>query len=229
MTIKIAVFTEGYTEQEFVVRLIKEIIGKRTVDFHMFSQEYGSLTYVTAVNSGALTPDFEVMVANCNTDNQVKPQIIETYNNLVTRGYHHIIGLRDIFPLTLVDLANVEAVLYEGLPAGNVPITIHLSVLEVEAWFLEEVTHFQKIDPTITDQMIINGGFDHHSIRAISLAHPSKTLDQIYKLVSKRYTKQKNRISRTVRALSYEEIYLNVRQKDTYLDSFIQTLENSLF
>jgi hypothetical protein len=229
MTRKIAVFVEGFTEQEFAVRVIKEIIGKRTVDFQMFVQEFGSLAYVTAELSGEPHPEFEIMIANCCTDNQVKSKIIETYKNLVALDYHYIIGLRDIFPLTLDELADVQTELTNSLPIGAVPISIHLAVLEIESWFLEEITHFEKIDPAITQQMIISNGFDFNAIRASNLAHPSRTLDNIYKSVNKRYAKKKSQISRTVKSLSYEEIYVNVRQKDNYLDGFISILEHSLF
>lgn len=229
---KIAVFVEGLTEQEFTIQLLTEIAGIRGINFEIKKQHGGTLSFVEMRSSPANPPQpasIYVLVVNCCTDNQVKTQIRDQYNSLSTAGYSLIVGLRDIYPFQHHEIQDIEAALPIGLPTGNLPIRMHLAVLEIEAWFLEELTHFEKIHSTITGDTLINNGFDYRTTRAHTLPHPSETLDNIYKAGGARYQKKRRQIQKTVTALSYEELYVNARQKAPSLDSFISSLEAGLF
>lgn len=224
---KLAVFVEGLTEQEFVIRLLNELAGKRGISFNIQKQHKGHLSLVELRSHP--NPDVEVLIANCDTDNQVKSQIADRYQSLISAGYSLIIGLRDVHPLTHQDIPKLTKYMTTGLPHGSLPIHMHLAVLEVEAWFLEELTHFERIDQNISKAEILAGGFDFESVRAFDLQNPAKILDNIYKCVGKRYTKQRNRIQRTIEALSYDDMYINVRQKSPSLDRFLSSLEVGIF
>lgn len=227
MTKKLAVFVEGLTEQEFVIRLLKELAGKRGITFNVQKQHKGHLSFVELRSHP--NPDAEVLIANCDTDNQVKSQIAEQYCSLNKAGYSLIIGLRDVHPLTHLDIPKLLKYMSTGLPHDGAPIHLHLAILEVEAWFLEELTHFERIAPNITKADLSASGFDSEKIRAFDLEHPAKVLDDIYKRAGKRYTKQRNRIQRTIDALSYEEVYVKVRPKAPSLDGLIGSLEAGIF
>lgn len=232
MSRKLAVFVEGYTEQEFVIRLLAELAGKRGVEFQIHSQHRGRLSFVEIRKTPIGTTSAElihVLVANCQNDAQVKSQIKDQYNSLLSAGYSLVVGLRDVYPLTHGDIPGLERLLLTGLPAGALPIRIHLAVLEVEAWFLEELSHYHRIDTNIALDSLGANGFDFNNSRADNLPHPAETLDNIYKTVGKRYAKRTNQIQRTVNALSYEELYVSTRHKAASLDGFISTLEVGLF
>lgn len=215
------------SEQEFTIRLITELVGKHNVAFEIHRQDNGYLSLVEL--RAHLTPSIHVLVANCCADNQVKSQISDQYRSLQSAGYSLIIGLRDVYPLGHADIPKLEANLNIGLPTGIPAIRMHLAILEIEAWFLEELTHFERIDPNLTLPIVIANGFDYLNVRAADLPNPAMTLDGIYRVVGKRYKKITRHIQRTVGALSYDEMYINVPSKAPSLNNFISSLEEGIF
>ncbi|QEM68235.1 DUF4276 family protein [Geobacter sp. FeAm09] len=224
---RLAIFVEGLTEQEFVIQLLKEIAGRRQITLEIRKQSCGHLTLVEIQTQPS--PDFYILVVNCCNDDQVKSQIIDQHASLKAAGYSMIIGLRDVYPFQHSDITKLQSCLYAGLPVDHPSINLHLAIMEVEAWFLEEINHFKNIDPKITESELVNNGFDININLASDLPHPAETLDNIYKAVGKRYIKDKKRIQRTVNALSYEELYINVRSKSTSFDGFLTSIEHGLF
>ena len=183
MTKKFAVFVEGLTEQEFTIRLLTELAGNHGIAFEIHRQDRGYLSLVDFIPHES--PVIHVLVANCCNDGQVKSQIKDQYNSLKSAGYSLIVGLRDVYPFTHNDIADLEKSLLIGLPTGSLPIHLHLAIMEIEAWFLEEITHFSRIDNKITSAELIASGFDVNSTCACDLPHPAETLDKIYKSVGK--------------------------------------------
>lgn len=225
---KIAVFVEGLTELEFVWSLIRSVCGQRGIDLEIRQQSHGRLVFVSLDKVPAATT--YVLIVNCQTDGQVKTQIRDQYNSLVLADYTHIIGLRDVFPLGHADIPKLQSALATGLPTGGqVPVEMHLAILEVESWFLDEITHFQRIDPSLTLASITAGGFDIVGTLGEVWENPAQTLDNIYKLCGKRYKKKKNHIQRTVNSLSPDELYVNVRLRAPSFDRFLASLECALF
>lgn len=229
MTKKIAVFVEGLTEQEFTLKLITELTGRRNISFEIAMQRNGHLSTVEVRKKNTATPEIHILIANCCCDNQVKSQIRDQYNNLLSVGYSMIIGLRDVFPFSHSEIPDLEENLYTGLPNGAVPIKIHLAIMEIEAWFLEEITHFQRIDSKLSKQSLVDNGFNPLTTRAHELPNPARTLDDIYSTVEKRYQKSRRQIQRTVNSLSYEELYTNVRSNSPSLDQYVSCLEDAVF
>jgi hypothetical protein len=229
---KLAIFVEGLTEQEFTIRLLTELAGKRGMNFEIQEQYRGTLSF-RELRSFHIPEQhhqpISILVANCRADNQVKSQIIDNYKSLTLQGYSLIVGLRDVYPFVHDDIKTLEEGLLTGLPIGSIPIHIHLAIMEIEAWFLEEMTHFKVIDSNITSQALIDCGFDYENSRAYSLHHPTEILEKIYQTVGKGYGKNLPHIKRTVEAISYEELYLNTCSKAPSLNKFIASLENGLF
>lgn len=225
---KIAVFVEGLTELEFIWSLINSICGQRGIDVEVHEQYQGRLVFVSLEKALAATT--YVLIVNCRTDGQVKTQIRDNYASLVSANYTHIIGLRDVFPLGHADISKLESALATGLPTGGqVPVEMHLAILEVESWFLDEITHFERIDPALTVASLAANGFDVVATPGEAWTNPAETLDSIYKLCGKRYRKRLRHIRRTINALSPEELYVNVRSRAPSFDGFLASLERALF
>jgi hypothetical protein len=147
-------------------------------------------------------------------------------------GYSAVIGLRDVYPSPRADIPSIQAVLAHGLPNNPVISEMHLAIMEVEAWFLSETTHFERVSETLKLPFIVGSGFDIVSNFGDSWEHPTEMLDRIYKLASMSYidrhgSKTRQRILRTINALSYEEIYITVRQQLPALDDFLTSVENA--
>ncbi len=227
MTKKFAVFVEGLTEQEFTIRLMTELAGKHGIEFEIHRQNKGYLSLVNFIPHES--PVIHVLVANCCNDEQVKSQIKDQYESLKSAGYSLVVGLRDVYPSTHNEISILERNLLVGLSIDTLPVHLHLAVMEIEAWFLEELTHFYRIDEKITDTKIISNGFDFNAIQASELPHPAETLEKIYQSVGKGYSKNKRQLQRTIDALSYEDLYVNTYQKAPSLEKFINSLEKGLF
>lgn len=224
---KIAIFVEGLTEQEFVQSFLKSLYGSK--GFHLqIKKQFGGKLLLEVDNPAPGTTDF-VLLVNCQTDNQVKSQIREQYPTLVSAGYSCIIGLRDIYPDLHHTLPKYKAALRVSLPVGKVPIFMHLSVLEIEAWFLDELTHFQRIDPALTITAIVASGYDLLNVTGEQWEHPADTLDNIYRLAGKRYRKKTRHIQRTINALCPEELYVTVTGRAPHFAQFLATLEAAIF
>lgn len=226
--IKIAIFVEGLTEQEFFSRLLKELAGQRRLQIEVSQQFQGTLQ-VHISTSGAMNPvDWHILIANCQNDDQVKTQIVDNYQSLAAGGYAYIIGIRDAFPLTHADLPSLTANLQTGLPNGAVPIEIHLAVMETETWFLEEHTHFSRIDQGLTHAAIKAAGFDISAARAEDIPNPAAILNAIYQSVGKAYKKTRRQIQRTVDAIDYQRLGTDVRKRSPSLAAVLGTLETAL-
>ncbi|MDQ6979636.1 MAG: DUF4276 family protein [Mariprofundaceae bacterium] len=228
MARKFAIFVEGLTEQIFTIRLLSELASNHHIEFKVREQYKGRLgnsKFISIMENGS--PFVHVLIANCCNDEQVKTQIKDQYDSLTANGYNLIIGLRDVYPLTHSDIKQLTKHLFTGMPNASVPVHFHLAILEIEAWFIEEQSHFSRIDKNITISQLASHGVTPEGL-ASDLSHPAEMLDLIYQSVGKRYNKEKNQIERTIDALSYEELYINTRYKAPSLDGFITSLEEGL-
>ena len=219
------------TEQEFVVELVKSLVGNRNIEFSLGYQWKGQICIQSV--AGPLNPEFFVLVVDCRHDGQVKTQIIDRYNSLIANGYTSILGLRDVYPFQQYEIPKLRKGLDFGIPSNPINPTIHLAEMEVEAWFLGEMTHFERIHKDLTIPLIESNGFQISKIPADQWPHPTKVLDDIYTLSGRRYLKDgkkiKKRVQRTLRALSIDEFYVNVRGALPALDVFITDVEAALF
>lgn len=224
---KVAIFLEGQTEVEFVRHFIEAICGRRAVTYSFSKQVGGRIEHVEIQHADDAV--VFVMLVNCQNDDQVKTQIKEQYDSLVRAGYTKIIGLRDVYPLKFSDVDKIERHLQTGVPKGKVDATMYLAVMEVESWFLDEITHFQRIDQQLTEASVVSAGYDIVNLRGKDWEHPAETLDAIYKLAGKRYRKKLRYIKRTVGALCANELYVSVRGRSESFDRFVTGLEDALF
>ena len=87
-------------------------------------------------------------------DELVQSDIRDSCESLAKKNYQKILGLRDVYPKTFADIPKLELGLKYGIPTKYFPIHIILAIMEVEAWFLAETTHFSRIHPSLTNDLI---------------------------------------------------------------------------
>lgn len=231
---RLAIFVEGHTEQLFADKLVNEVAGKknvlierrkisggRTVRRHM------ELLQAVDTNSGQ---QYYVLIVDCGNDEAVKSRIREEYDNLAQKGYQVIIGLRDVYPK--VERAKIGE-LRMGLPrfvkTKPVPVVFVLGIMEIEAWFLAEHTHFELLDTRLTPALIKGQfGFDP-SVEDMEMRDkPAEDMDMIYSLVGKRYQKDHTRLQRTVDLLDYARLYLDLSLRYTDLGVLVACIDKFL-
>jgi len=230
---RIAFFVEGQTEQVFVNRLVKEILG--TQQINIIQKQFRGGTNIPKQEivrnlSFSRNPRFEVLIFDCGADNRVKSEIMENITNLREKGYEKIIGLRDLYPIPINDLERLEKglrYLPHKFKKDAACFDIIIAVHEIEAWFMAETHHFQRIDKRLASGKFIRErlGFDPYSINSEQRVHPAKDLDNIYKLVGKSYTKKYNATVRVVNKLDYTHIRTQLRYDINSLDRLLNVVE----
>lgn len=229
---KIAFFVEGQTEQVFICKLVREILG------------YGNLTIIQKkISGGANAPrrefvkdytigrgsDNVVLVYDCGSDNRVKSEILDNIESLRDNGYSNIVGVRDLYPLPLEDLPRLEKglnFLPHNLKGLQNPFDIVIAVREVETWFLAEPSHLMKMDKRLTGRFIEKHlGFDPYAINPLTREHPSVDLNNIFKLVGKSYTKKHWQVEKLVNRMNFNLIRNEVRRKVKELNDLISIIE----
>ena len=213
---KLAVFVEGLTEQVFLERLVREIAGQKGIEVVHHRMHGGDRAIHTISSLEAKSPvgtEYLVLIVNCSSDNTVASDIRDNYDSLAAKGYSAIIGIRDVFPkFSHSDIPKLRAGLRFKIKTNPIPVNFVLGVMEVEAWFIAEHTHFTKIDSALTNPSIqATVGFDPSTVDSTTLANPAKDLHDIYKIVNLAYRKHQNQIQRTVNALDYAKMYVDLR------------------
>lgn len=225
---KLAIFVEGYTEFFFVHRLIDEISAYGKVRFELMQHIGGRIVYLKSAGAPEDVAEMSVMLCNCGSDGKVKSAILERAPILKSQGYHTIIGLRDLYPKQIGELERVVAGVADGLSYPEMNIKIFIAVAEIEAWFLNEYTHYEKVNPALTREVIKAGvGFDPVVDRAeTEVRHPAGKLKDIYGLVSETYDKKQSGMHRMLSILDFDYLYNEVRPVSKSFDEFVGGIES---
>jgi hypothetical protein len=228
---KIAIFVEGQTELHFVHRLVTEIAGYGVARVDLWIHRGGVFSPIRSEGPPEEFADVLVMIVNCGGDASVKSSILERRELLAAKGYTVIMGLLDLFPKTLAEKERFEAGLAKGLEFPGQTIKIFLAIAEVEAWFLSESTHFERVDSALSlDRIRAEIGFDPASPTIENdVPHPATKLKQIYALVNRPYRKREAETHSMVSHLDFDEMYTTVRSVSGSLDAFISCLESAIW
>ena len=226
---KVAIFVEGQTEQLFMEKVIKEIMGMHGFSIKNYKFIGGknyirkALLLTTFKNNENI--DFFFIIYDCGGDESVKSDICERIESLKYASFTHVIGLRDVFPET--DINKIKHYLYYGLPAiKDISTNIILAINEIEAWFLAEETHYPKISKKLNIQIVNEtASIDVSKDDTQVIICPSDTLKQIYIKGGTTYDKSKEKVERTVNYLDYDNLYFSVRKRNNSLNELLTCLD----
>ena len=219
---KLAIFVEGKTEQIFVNKLLREIAGTINISIEIQSQEGRKFVEVIMKDIETSATKFFVLIYNSGSDIRVASDMKKQYKKLTESGYERIIGLRDIYPISIIQKSKLQSELENVLPKGSIPINIVIAVMEVEAWFLAEYNHFLKIDPGLTPENIqAVFGFNPQTDDMEQRPHPTKDMELIYNYTGKGYNKNEKQLNRFASNLDYEFIYMHLINSVPSLGEFV--------
>jgi len=233
---KLAIFVEGLTEQLFVEKLINVIAGERNVRFEL-RRASGKVSdrrrwrLLRSVSPDQGEPHY-VLIVDCSNDELVNSRIREEYDSLVRAGYVLIIGIRDVFPQLRADIPRIQRRLIYGLRTTPVPVVGVLVVMEIEAWFLAEYTHFHRLNPTAgMTPALVRGwfGFNPETDDMALRDHPALDMEKIYFIAARTYRKKIGSLRRTVNLLDVELMCLNLVARYPPLKLLVDTISNCLF
>lgn len=230
---RMAFFVEGQTEQIFVNRLVRYMLGPKNTNIIQRKLRGGTnipKQEITRHASLARQPDYEVLIVDCGADNRVKSEMLENLENLHDKKYKYLIGLRDLFPLPLSELQVLGRGLQFLPPRLKNRVQkfeVIVAVREIETWFLAEKTHFQKIDKRLTPDFIKKKlGINIVELNPIESVHPAADLDRIYKLVGLSYGKRYTQTAKLIHTLDIKQIMGPLRDSLQSLDRLISVIEN---
>jgi hypothetical protein len=233
---KIAFFVEGYTEQQFIKKLLVEIFGQKKIAIEIKQIRGGKkvatsyTTIETPTHPGELVK-YYVLIYDCNGDGAIKSYILENRQSLIDAGYSKVIGVRDIYPDYLrSEIFQLQNGLNYKLPQKDLPIVFVLSIMEVESWFLAEENHYEKIDSKLTlDHINENFSFNPKDDDTQLIDKAAIFLKDIYSSAGLTYKKEKIYIDRTINALDYSNIYFAVKERNSSLNILISEFEEVFY
>lgn len=227
---KSAFFVEGQTEQLFVCKLLAEIAGQKQLTIHSCrargSRAARSLEFGAESAAG---DDYFALVVDCGADNAVVSDVRDQYDKLVASGYSSIVAVRDVYPFARADIPTLERAQYLRIKTKPFRPLLLLAVMEVEAWFIGEHSHFERIDSMLTSTAILSAhGFDPSTQDPQNLDNPAADLHAIYSIAGKAYTKTRSNVQRTLHCLDYAELYMSVSTRLPALGALVAAIDNFL-
>jgi hypothetical protein len=229
---RMAIFVEGQTERMFIEKLIKAMAGRRRLHIdaaHGYGGAAAGAREWREIEISRPDPktEFYIIIYDSRGDGRVLSDIRDQYATLTNQSYHPIVGVRDIYPLPQSDIPTIRSDFARYIPTGHVIPELILEIMEIEAWFIGEHTHFARMHPSLTQTEVTNRlGYDPSTIDVSTIPAPCDDLRSVYHSVNIGYSKSQRHTERTVSELSYEEVYITLRQRVSELDKLIQLIDD---
>lgn len=227
---RIAFFVEGLSEQLFLEKLLLEVFSCNKIAVESRKMRGGTRVPVTITQITTPTPtvntEYYILIYDCGGDSNVGSYIRDQRESLKNHGYIKIIGIRDVYPaFTRSEIPRLIRSIHFGIPQKDLPVKFILSIMEIESWFLAEETHYAKINASLSVSLIqSNLGFNPASYDTQLFDMPAIKLNEVYQLVSMRYSKESASISRTINALDFANIYFEVHKRISSLKELIDEI-----
>jgi hypothetical protein len=228
---RLAIFVEGLTEELFAERFLTEFTKGRGLSIEKQRASGGKVnqrSFTRITSPSASSPSqFYALIVNSGTDHRVKSDIMENYDSLVAQGYRTIVGMRDAYPeaKTLAEVSKLRRSLSYKVKTAPCDVKFVLGVMEIEAWFISEHTHFSRISTKLNLGRIKTAmGFDPSRDDIQNRSCPTNDLKAIYRLARIEYTKEEASIRRTLTALNHTEV-VKLRSRFEDLRFFIEMVD----
>ena len=127
------------------------------------------------------------------------------------------------------DIPRLRRYLVYNIKTKPITVVFILSIMEIEAWFIAEHTHFTRIHPSLTLQQIsIDTGIEPSNDDIERLTHPAHDLHRIYSLAGISYEKNKDVVQQTIDKLDYAYIYMALPNRFSDLQILIENIDSFL-
>ncbi len=217
---KIAIFTEGQSEQIFVRHILALVLGWENISFECFKL-YGDRTDRDAFNYPNENAEIYFMILNIGNDEKVLTAVKEREKGLIKKGYDKIIALRDMYSHEYSKRSNgvidtdVTRRFIDGakMTIGNMSdpskIKIHFAIMELEAWFLGMYNIFERLNSTLNiDYIEKELGFNLSSIDPqTEFFKPAHIVNKIFQLVGVQYTKSEHDVESICSTINTTDFY----------------------
>ena len=170
--------------------------------------------------------EFYIIIYDSATDSRVLSDIRDQYETLTGQSFDPIIGVRDVYPLAPADAPLIRADFSRFTPQAPVVPELILAIVEIEAWFIGEHTHFRRMHAGLVPPVVQTRlGYDPSTVDVSTIMAPCPELRGVYNVVGIGYDKAKQHVERTVCALSFDEVYLTLGPRVPDLDRLLQLID----
>ncbi len=226
---RVAIFVEGQTERTFVRRLLYQRYASETAIVVQEMVLKGKKRYFQpSVVSQIQGINYSFLIIEVPDYSQVISMVRHNAENMIREGFSFVIGLRDLHPNGRNEKANVTNVisaLFKELTVRD-KTGIVLAVMETEAWFLYDWQLFQRINNILCPNFIqtrLNYDLVNNDPE-LYYEHPSKSIDNILKLVRLRYRKRIIEIDTIVDNIDFNNLFSCTSKIDSFL-RFVNLLD----
>jgi hypothetical protein len=226
---KIALFVEGQTETIFISEMIRQVFDEKKVNIAVHNIKYNKIRIDTFKTD--TTKEYYFLLYNCGSDDKVKSNIKDNYQKLQQADFIHIIGLQDLFNPQRkkkgLDDKRFKETINADIPQ-TIPARIYFSIQEIEAWFIADETHYQRISSALSIEKVNSiAGIDIQKDDTEKIPHPTVVLDKIYKDGGRKngYSKNEYAIKDVVSKLDFSNLYLTVRNRNSSLNELLTCLD----
>ena len=229
---KLVLYVEGHTESLFVENLIRLMVNGMKIRIARYKATGGRKKprRIELISQMPPLPEQEylIQIVESRGDERVGTDVRDNYEKLVQKGFSSIIAIRDVYPRHhFTNLSTLRRDLRYRLKTKPINPVFVLGVMEIEAWFLAEHTHFPKIHPNLTVERIKAAfRFDPSLDDMQARPCPHEDLHRIYQLEGLAYEKSTRKVQRTVGHLDYGIIYLELIEKFPDLKTLMESLDS---
>lgn len=216
---KIAIFVEGQGELLFVRNMIGHLFEDVAYSFECMLLKSNSFENVPYNHEN---PKAEVFfrIINASNDEKVVSVIKEREQGLINQGFDKVIGLRDVYSKKYRDLSGkkIDKNLIEKFIKGAEnsladvsdpnKVSLHFSIMEVEAWWISMYSLLEKIHEGLTaDKIKDSRGYciKNQDVEEV-IYHPAAELTEIMKMVGLEYGKKASDVEKIISEMDFLDI-----------------------
>lgn len=220
---KVAIFTEGQSDQIFIRHFLIHTFGWEKISFKCFKLYADEITPVKFdhCNNHA---KIHFLIVNVGNDEKVLDVVKERLDGLIQHGYEKIFALRDMYSeaycrraghkidkkITVEFISNSQKAIRNLNHSDK--IKIYFAIMELEAWLLGMYNLFERINKRLTiDYIKKKLQYDLKTIDPQKeFFKPSDIVDDILRLVNKRYRKTEHDIESICSRIENGNDFLNI-------------------
>jgi len=225
--IKISIFVEGQTERIFLEKFLEEYFNP--AEFVVESCRLIG-NKISVIRTRKIYSGIQVyfLIYDVGNDERVASALLERAENMINnKGYNHLLALRDLYPKHIQEKNRVVNAMQREFNKYSYSnkLKLILAIMEIEAWFLADYNLFSRMNSQLTPEYIQEEtSYDLVNDNPESYYHPSKVVDDIYKLIGQRYKKRKKQSYKITHNIDYNFLFLDVAESGK-ISSFFYFLE----
>ena len=245
---RVAVFTEGQTEQVLVRHIVERVVDNSDLGFDCLRIS-GKRNERVRSKYGDTNRKIYILLINVGNDESVITAVRDRKQDLTKKGYE-IIALRDIYskkylsyvkkgsrqPRHSVNQSIVNKMIHSmdeqfSKSTSGSQASLHFAVMEVEAWYLGMYKLLEEINPDLTiDSVKGKFGLNLRNLDPQSeFVHPSVVLDRILQLVGRKYKKSLNDAEKFAARVTLDHLQTATeRGRCSHLKEFLVALLSSV-